>query len=77
MGVSNVFWYGQWGSPQYKDFEAKTYPQPVGNIMATGVCIPFGYMTTEWAWRIPVLMQAGLPILQSVFIFFLPESPRW
>ncbi|KAL3421658.1 lactose permease [Phlyctema vagabunda] len=30
-----------------------------------------------WAWRIPTIVQAGLPSVVMVLIMFFPESPRW
>ncbi|KAM6519889.1 hypothetical protein FALCPG4_013465 [Fusarium falciforme] len=30
-----------------------------------------------WAWRGPSILQGGLPILQLLFWWKLPESPRW
>ncbi|KAF5026958.1 hypothetical protein F66182_988 [Fusarium sp. NRRL 66182] len=30
-----------------------------------------------WAWRGPSILQGGLPILQLIFWWKLPESPRW
>lgn len=35
------------------------------------------FPTNNWAWRIPSLLQAGYPIIQFLFIWFVPESPRW
>jgi len=32
---------------------------------------------TTWAWRIPSLLQGFLPLVQVIFVFLLPESPRW
>jgi sugar porter (SP) family MFS transporter len=32
---------------------------------------------SNWAWRAPSLVQAGYPIVQVIFWWFLPESPRW
>jgi MFS family permease len=32
---------------------------------------------TSWAWRIPTIVQAGLPSIVMVIILFFPESPRW
>lgn len=29
------------------------------------------------AWRIPSILQAGYPIIQLIFIWWVPESPRW
>ncbi|KAH7410550.1 general substrate transporter [Cadophora sp. MPI-SDFR-AT-0126] len=34
-------------------------------------------LTSSWAWRIPTLVQAGLPSVVMVLIMFFPESPRW
>lgn len=31
----------------------------------------------SWAWRIPSLLQGALPLVQVLFVFLLPESPRW
>jgi Sugar (and other) transporter len=34
-------------------------------------------LTTSWAWRIPTIVQAGLPGIVMVLILSFPESPRW
>ena len=34
-------------------------------------------MPSNWGWRIPSLLQATPSLLQIVFVFLLPESPRW
>ncbi|KAF8850107.1 general substrate transporter [Acephala macrosclerotiorum] len=34
-------------------------------------------LTSSWAWRIPTIVQAGLPSVVMVLILFFPESPRW
>lgn len=34
-------------------------------------------LTTSWAWRVPTLVQAGMPAIVMVLILFFPESPRW
>ncbi|KAM5356877.1 hypothetical protein ACJ41O_003523 [Fusarium nematophilum] len=33
--------------------------------------------STSWAWRIPTIMQAALPSIAMILVFFIPESPRW
>ncbi|KAF9223402.1 general substrate transporter [Gyrodon lividus] len=33
--------------------------------------------TSEWSWRIPSLVQAVVPFVQLVLIWFIPESPRY
>lgn len=32
---------------------------------------------SDWAWRIPSIVQGALPFFQLLTIYFLPESPRW
>jgi hypothetical protein len=32
---------------------------------------------SEWAWRIPSLLQAAPALVQMCAVWFLPESPRW
>jgi hypothetical protein len=34
-------------------------------------------MTNDWSWRIPSLLQCVVSVVQLVFIYFVPESPRW
>lgn len=31
---------------------------------------------SEWSWRVPSIVQAGFPIIQILFLYFVPESPR-
>ncbi|KAI9455989.1 general substrate transporter [Russula earlei] len=49
-----------------------------GSIAAAWSCL-IGYNASHssWSWRAPVLVQAFGPLLQLLFIRFVPESPRW
>jgi len=49
----------------------------VGAIIAAGVTLGTFSMDNDWSWRIPSLIQAAPSLLQMVFIWFVPESPRW
>ncbi|TFK69429.1 hypothetical protein BDN72DRAFT_767913, partial [Pluteus cervinus] len=49
----------------------------IGSIVAAGVTFGTFAMNSNWAWRIPSLLQMLPSVLQLAFIFFLPESPRW
>jgi hypothetical protein len=31
----------------------------------------------SWAWKLPTVLQALPAVFQVIFVFFLPESPRW
>ncbi|KAF2458813.1 general substrate transporter [Lineolata rhizophorae] len=49
----------------------------VGSIL--GAAITFGTMQlgTNWGWRIPCLLQMWPSAMQILFIFTIPESPRF
>ncbi|KAK3718399.1 hypothetical protein LTR37_005212 [Vermiconidia calcicola] len=50
----------------------------IGSIVAAG--ITFGTMSlgaSDWAWRIPSILQCVPSLMQISLIFFIPESPRW
>lgn len=49
----------------------------IGQVI--GVCINQGThaMTNRWAYRIPLLTQLIFPVIICVFVWFVPESPRW
>jgi MFS family permease len=49
----------------------------VGSIIAAWTVFGTIKYTNNAAWQIPVGMQAAMPFLQMVFIWTLPESPRW
>ncbi|RSH89116.1 hypothetical protein EHS25_002782 [Saitozyma podzolica] len=49
----------------------------VGQILASGISIPFGRTTSDWAWRSPILLQSAPAIINVAFVLLLPESPRW
>jgi MFS family permease len=49
----------------------------IGTIMAAAVTLGTHTMPNDWGWRIPSILQAAPSILQIIFIWFVPESPRW
>nr|XP_031858195.1 uncharacterized protein CI109_006437 [Kwoniella shandongensis]KAA5525267.1 hypothetical protein CI109_006437 [Kwoniella shandongensis] len=51
----------------------------IGSVLMSGVMVAFARWTTSnWQWRLPLLLQ-GLPaVLVCIFIYFLcPETPRY
>jgi MFS family permease len=49
----------------------------IGQIIAASVGLGTVTIKTDWAWRIPSLLQIAPAMVQIVFIFLLPESPRY
>jgi hypothetical protein len=50
---------------------------PVGQILATGVAIPLGRLTTDASWRTCLYLQCAPAVINVAFILFICESPRW
>ncbi|EXJ53588.1 uncharacterized protein A1O5_13155 [Cladophialophora psammophila CBS 110553] len=49
----------------------------IGQIAAAGITFGTNSIASNWAWRIPSLLQMVPSMLQICFVYFLPESPRW
>jgi hypothetical protein len=49
----------------------------VGQILATGVAIPLGRLTSDASWRTCLYLQCAPAIINVAFILFIYESPRW
>ena len=48
-----------------------------GQIIASGIAIPFGRVSSNYAFRSPILLQAAPAAVNAAFILAFPESPRW
>ncbi|KAG1886978.1 hypothetical protein F4604DRAFT_1225062 [Suillus subluteus] len=50
-----------------------------GSIISSWICLVAYDQagTSQWSWRVPVFLQAAVPILQMMLIWFIPESPRF
>ena len=49
----------------------------LGAILAAWATYGTFRLQSTWSWRIPSGLQAGYPIIQMLFIYWLPESPRY
>lgn len=48
----------------------------IGAILAAWGTYGTFKLGSTWSWRIPSALQAGMPLIQSLFVWALPESPR-
>ncbi|OAL00064.1 general substrate transporter [Phaeosphaeriaceae sp. SRC1lsM3a] len=48
-----------------------------GAFIASWVTYGTLQIKSDWSWRLPSLLQAICSVVIFVFIFFMPESPRW
>lgn len=49
----------------------------LGAIIAAWTVFGFVKYETDVAWRVPVALQCAMPAFQLVFLYWIPESPRW
>ncbi|CAK7202016.1 hypothetical protein SEUCBS139899_004734 [Sporothrix eucalyptigena] len=49
----------------------------IGALTASWTTYGTGFLSTNWSWRIPVIIQAIPAALAMGIVWFLPESPRW
>lgn len=49
----------------------------IGTTAAAWITFGTYNIDSNWAWRIPSILQILGPVIQIFSIWFLPESPRW
>jgi MFS family permease len=49
----------------------------LGAILASWLTFAMQSHHGSVAWRLPSALQAGFPVVQLVFLYWVPESPRW
>ncbi|KAJ5535212.1 hypothetical protein N7527_001466 [Penicillium freii] len=48
-----------------------------GALACTWIAYGTGFLSTNWSWRIPVLVQIVPAAIILITAYMLPESPRW
>ncbi|KAM0322148.1 hypothetical protein ACHAQA_009636 [Verticillium albo-atrum] len=48
-----------------------------GAIAAAWITYGTFRLQSTWSWRIPSALQAGIPFIQFLGAYWVPESPRW
>jgi MFS family permease len=49
----------------------------LGAILASWSTFGTQAHNSSWSWRIPSILQCGYPVVQLIFLYWVPESPRW
>lgn len=48
-----------------------------GSLLSAWVSFGMRLVQSDWAWRVPVLVQIALPLIALPGTLIVPESPRW
>ncbi|KAJ6127659.1 hypothetical protein N7523_003271 [Penicillium sp. IBT 18751x] len=49
----------------------------IGLIIGSWITFGTYRLKSEWAWKLPCVLQVMIPAYQTIMIWFVPESPRW
>ena len=49
----------------------------IGAVLASGVAYGTGPIKSSMSWKLPIILQVIPSTIVVLFVFFLPESPRW
>ncbi|KAG7087229.1 hypothetical protein E1B28_013210 [Marasmius oreades] len=72
-------WVTELAPPQWRGRLGALYNSCffIGSIPATGAMVGTENLNSTWAWRLPLLLQVGPPVIVMTCVWFCPESPRW
>lgn len=48
-----------------------------GAIPAAAITFGTSYIQSNLAWQLPLIFQCFAAIFVMIFVFFIPDSPRW
>ncbi|PVI02915.1 general substrate transporter [Periconia macrospinosa] len=70
---------GELGHPKERAFLGSMFNAffGVGAVLGAGIVVRTLTIPSDWSWRLPSMLQACPSVIQIVFAFFVPESPRW
>ncbi|KJY01069.1 mfs sugar transporter like protein [Zymoseptoria brevis] len=77
--ISGSSLIGELGHPKERPYLTSLFNASyfIGSILAAAIAIRTTGIAGDWSWRVPSLLQMCPSTLQIVFVYFLPESPRW
>jgi len=70
---------GELGHPKERAFLGSLFNAffGVGAVLGAGIVVQTRLIQSDWSWRLPSILQAIPSLIQIVFSFTVPESPRW
>ncbi|KAL1594793.1 hypothetical protein SLS59_008606 [Nothophoma quercina] len=70
---------GELGHPKERAFLGSMFNAffGVGAVLGAGIVVQTRLIQSDWSWRLPSILQALPSLIQLIFAFTVPESPRW
>lgn len=69
---------GELGHPKERAFLGSMFNAffGVGAVLGAGIVVQTRLIQSDWSWRLPSILQALPSMIQLIFAFTVPESPR-
>lgn len=69
---------GELGHPKERAFLGSMFNAffGVGAVLGAGIVVQTSLIQSDWSWRLPSILQALPSLIQLIFAFTVPESPR-
>lgn len=69
---------GELGHPKERAFLGSMFNAffGIGAVLGAGIVVRTTTIQSDWSWRLPSIFQAMPSLIQIVFAFTVPESPR-
>ena len=48
-----------------------------GNTVVACICLGSSHLTTNWSWKLPIVLQIPIAVVYALVLQIFPESPRW
>ena len=76
--ISGAALLGELGHPKERHFLGSMFNAffGVGSVLGAGIVVRTVLIPNDWSWRLPSMLQAVPSVIQLVFAFTVPESPR-
>lgn len=70
---------GELGHPKERAFLGSMFNAffGIGSVLGAGIVVRTLLIPSDWSWRLPSILQAGPSVIQIIFAYTIPESPRW
>jgi fucose permease len=77
--ISGAALLGELGHPKERAFLGSMFNAffGVGSVLGAGIVVRTLSIPNDWSWRLPSLLQAVPSVIQLIFAYTVPESPRW
>jgi MFS family permease len=76
-GIADVPYLNEIAPPEHRGVLSSQYEMAVSVGVLISFAVALALSGAEYGWRISFLIPSALALMQTAFMFLLPETPRW